>query len=295
MAVVGPGALGRVFAAALARVARVALVARGEEGARRLRAGYALRGPDGAESFVYPEAFAGDDAPDARWAIVLVKGPDTEAAAHTAARLASAGVLSLQNGWVLERLRAAARGVMADQGATTAAAWRQGEDVVWEAAGHSWLPPGFAELAQMMTAAGLPAEVSADIDEARLQKLAVNLLLNPLTAVLRIKNGDVLREPAWRMVRELAREMTPVLRGRGLSLQEAEVLELTARVARATADNISSMLADVMAGRPTEIAEITGVLLSWGGEEGVRLPQHQALYHLVRALEQVDRGQPLQQ
>lgn len=290
VAIVGPGALGRVFAARLGRVARVALVARSQERATRLRRGYRLREPDGSEAVIYPPAFAPDEAPPARWAIILVKTPDTTAAAQTAARLAQRGVVSLQNGWV-EDLFPPPPPVL--QGATTTAAKIEGGAVVLVSPGNSWLPPGFEELAELIAAAGLPAEVTSDLLTVRLRKLAINLVINPLTAVLNRTTGALLEAAAWELVVELVREMAPVLAARGLEGGWEGILRLVEQVTRQTADNVSSMLADVRAGRRTEIEEITGVLLRWGEELGLELPRHRALYHLVRALEQVDRGQSL--
>lgn len=296
MAVVGPGALGRVFAARLSRVAPAALVARSRERAAALAQGYDLVLPTGRRERVRLPVFGPEDAPPARWAIVLVKGPDTEAAARVAARVATKGVLSLQNGWVRERLLAAACGrVPVDQGATTAAAMREEGRTVWVAAGETWLPPAFAPLAARLTAAGLPAEATPGVAARRLEKLAVNLVVNPLTAVLDVPNGGLLEPELWPTVRELVQEMHPVLAARG-PLPEPEALLLRIRrVLAATAANTSSMRADVRAGRPSEIEELTGVLLARARADGRSLPRHAALYRMVRALEQVHRGEPFQE
>ncbi|ADR36136.1 2-dehydropantoate 2-reductase [Oceanithermus profundus DSM 14977] len=296
MAVVGPGALGRVFAACLSDVGPTALVARSPGRAAALARGFELVHPSGRTRRVRVPAFGPEEAPPARWAIVLVKGPDTEAAARVAARVATEGVLSLQNGWVRERLLAAASGrVPADQGATTAAATREAERTVWVAAGETWLPPAFAPLAARLTAAGLPAEATPDVAARRLEKLAVNLVVNPLTAVLDVPNGGLLEPELWPTVRDLAAEMHPVLAARGPLPDPETLLVRIRRVLAATAANTSSMRADVRAGRPTEIEELTGALLAWARADGRALPRHEALYRMVRALEQVHRGKPLEE
>jgi len=277
-----------VFAARLQRVGRVALVARDRERAAVLRQGYLLREADGQGTRVFPQVFDPQEAPPARWGLILVKTPDTAAAAATAAALVERGAVSLQNGWIEDLLPPPPPPVL--QGATTAAAKIENGATVLVSAGNTWLPPGFEELAGLLTAAGLPAEISEDLLAVRLRKLAVNLVINPLTAVLNRPNGVLLEPAAWELAVELVREMAPVLAARGLEDGWEDLLRLVERVARQTADNTSSMLADVRAGRKTEIEEITGVLLRWGEEMGLDLPRHRALYHLVRALEQVDRG-----
>lgn len=293
---VGPGALGRVFAARLAAVVPTALVARSRERAAELGEGFELVHPSGRSERVRVPVFGPEEAPPARWAVVLVKGPDTEAAARVAGGLAREGVLSLQNGWVRERLRAAAgEGRLVDQGATTAAAMREAGRTVWVAAGETWLPPAFAALAERLTEAGLPAAATPEVAARRLEKLAVNLVVNPLTAVLDVPNGGLLEPELWPTVRDLVLEMHPVLAARGPLPDPETLLGRIRRVLAATAANTSSMRADVRAGRPTEIEEITGVLLAWGRAGGRALPRHEALYRMVRALKQVHRGEPLEE
>ena len=293
---VGPGALGRVFAARLSTVVPTALVARSRERAAELGGGFELVHPSGRSERVRVPVFGPEEAPPARWAVVLVKGPDTEAAARVAGGLAREGVLSLQNGWVRERLRGAVGAELpADQGATTAAAKREGGRTVWVVAGETWLPENFRPLAELLNRAGLPAEATPAVAARRLEKLAVNLVVNPLTAVLDVPNGALLEPELWTTVRDLVLEMHPVLRGRGLELEAEDLLQRVRRVLVATAANTSSMRADVRAGRSTEIEEITGVLLAWGSAEGRALPRHEALYRMVRTLEQVHRGEPLEE
>ncbi|WP_456409966.1 ketopantoate reductase family protein [Oceanithermus sp.] len=294
--VVGPGALGRVFAARLASRMRVALVARSDERARELERGFLLAGPGGREGRVFLPAFGPEAVPPVHWAIVLVKGPDTEAAARVAGRAAREGVVSLQNGWVRERLRrVVGEEVWADQGATTAAAKREGARTIWVSPGRTWLPERARSLAEALSAVGLPAEAGAEVAQRRLEKLAINLVINPLTAVLDRPNGALLEPELWGVVRELVAEMHPVLAARGLELDEDALLARLREVLVHTASNTSSMLADVRAGRPTEIEEITGVLLGWGRELDRPLPRHAALYRLVRAVEQVDRGEAFEE
>jgi len=57
--------------------------------------------------------------------------------------------------------------------------------------------------------------------------------------------------------------------------------EQVAAVSRATADNRSSMLQDVLAGRGTEIEYITGHLLHLAARYGVAAPQNESLYRSI--------------
>lgn len=280
LAILGPGALGLHFAAGLNEHFPVALIARDEAAAARLRAGV-----DVGERRIRFDAFAPDATPTADWVIVLVKAGDTGDAARTAARLARRGVLSLQNGLVEDLLCAACADLPCGQGITTAGAFRDGERVTPVARGETLLPPRFEALAQMLAEGGFPARVEPDIDAARLAKLLVNVAINPLTAIFRVRNGELLQPPHSIYLDALAREAWPVLHAEGLAMDEAAALARVREVAAATAQNRASMLQDVLAGRRTEIDAITGALLAMARRQGRAVPTHEAVYRLVKLLD----------
>lgn len=278
IAIIGPGALGLFFAERLSRHLPVALVARNEMRASELRSGVTV---DGAP-FI-PEAYAAEAPPPADWVLVLVKAPDTRAAAAIASRMSPRGVLSLQNGWVEELLREPLAGVLAAQGVTTEAAYRQGREVRHTGAGETLAPPGFEELAGLLRAAGFSARIEPRIVEARLRKLLVNACINALTALYRIPNGKVCEPPYVRHISKLATEGAAILRAGGVELDDRSAIELVCGVAKATAQNRSSMLQDVEAGRETEAEFVTGALLRMAAARGLVAPAHAILYRFLRA------------
>ena len=280
LAIVGAGALGLHFAARLAKVGPVAVIARSAERAADLRKGVTV----GGERFV-PEAFGPDDAPGADWLIVLVKTGDTRDAALTARAMAPRGVVSLQNGLVDEVLREACAGLLAGQGITTEGAFRDGSAVQPSGAGDTLLPPGFEPVAELLVAAGLRARVEPEIAAARLAKLLVNVAINPLAAIFRVRNGELLAPPHRVLLDALVAEAWPVLKAEGLLLDEAAARARVEAVATATGANRASMLQDVLAGRKTEIDAITGVLLALAARHGLPAPTHQAVLTLVKRLE----------
>lgn len=280
LAIVGAGALGLHFAARLAKVGRVAVIARSRERAEELRKGVTV----GGEMFV-PDAFGPEDAPAADWVILLVKTGDTRDAALTARAMAPRGVVSLQNGLVDDLLRAACAGVQAGQGITTEGAFRDGRAVQPSGAGDTLLPPGFEPVAELLAAAGLRARVEPEIAPARLAKLLVNVAINPLAAIFRVRNGELLAPPHRALLDALVAEAWPVLKAEGLALDEAAARARVEAVATATGANRASMLQDVLAGRKTEIDAITGVLLALADRHGLPAPTHQAVFTLVKRLE----------
>ena len=246
VAVVGPGALGTLFARRLSAIVPTALV--GRDTAR---------------------------LPQADWVILAVKAYDTAAAVSTAYRMKPQAIVSLQNGLVGQ----------VPQGVTTAAAYRDGRRVVEVATGKTLLPPGFGALARLLRRAGLDATVVRDIRSARLRKLLANVCLNPVTAVFGVRNGAVRKPPYDRFVEALAREAASVLAAEGLKITAAQAMRGVMDVAKVTARNRSSMLQDVMARRRTEIDYLTGALLQMARRNRVSVPTHAAFHRLVHVME----------
>lgn len=124
----------------------------------------------------------------------------------------------------------------------------------------------------------------ADIELHQLMKLAVNAVINPLTALHDCNNGALVEQPALtKQARALAREVDSILR----SLRPdwpGHTGERSLGVARDTATNTSSMRSDFRAGRKTEIDFINGWLLARAREAGLEAPLN------ARLCEQIGKG-----
>ena len=146
------------------------------------------------------------------------------------------------------------------------------------------LPTGFEAVAELLVGAGFSARVVADIVPVRLAKLLVNAAINPLAALFRVSNGELLSAPHRVLLDALIAEAWPVLHAHGLALDEATAHARVHAVATATAANRASMLQDVLAGRPTEIEAITGALLGLADGVGIDVPNHRAVHTLVKTV-----------
>ncbi len=285
LAIIGAGALGLSFAKRLANAGRVAVIARTAERAQALQQGVHVGG-----TLQHFDVFGAEDAPQADWVIVLVKTGDTLQAAHTATAMKPRGVLSLQNGLVEEVLRAACPDLNVGQGVTTEGAYRDDSGVHPSGAGETLVPPGFEPVVELLVRAAFIARVAPDIVSVRLAKLLVNAAINPLAALFRVPNGELLSAPHRVLLDALISEAWPVLHAHGLALDEAAAHARVHAVAAATATNRASMLQDVLAGRHTEIDAITGVLLKLADEAKIALPNHRAVHTLIKTGERAHAG-----
>jgi 2-dehydropantoate 2-reductase len=150
----------------------------------------------------------------------------------------------------------------------------------------SQVSPGEAEaVADLFRRAGLPCEVRLDMDTALWEKLLANVGINPLTALLGVKNGALLDlPPAWDLAVAAAAEAKAVARAEGVNLTVDPAARLK-EVCTATAQNRSSMLQDVTAGRSTEIEALNAQVAARGEKHGIAAPVNHCLTQLIRALE----------
>ena len=113
-------------------------------------------------------------------------------------------------------------------------------------------------------------------------KLAVNCGINALSALCGVRNGELLKQRRFiGMMEKAALECASVARARGVELPYADPAAEVRETARRTADNISSMLSDVLRGAPTECDAINGAVAREGKRLGVPVPVNEALWRAM--------------
>jgi 2-dehydropantoate 2-reductase len=301
--IVGPGALGCWMAARLAAAGHaVQLVHRSRDRAKALaRTGVTLIDADRRTHLDLPVTVAAEAWPDADLLILATKACDVAAAVADLPVPAAAGVLAIQNGLGSEQALVERFGRHAILiGVWRAAAFRGGEGVVHLVAprrqsvgrldGAEVSGPQRASL-EAIHAAGVPIEIVADIRPARWEKLLINAAINPVAALLEVPNGRLAElEGARQLMALLAGEMAAVAAALGIPLAVADPGALVCDVCRRTADNINSMLADVRAGRGTEIDFINGAVCREADRAAVPVPTNRTVWRLVTARSQIGRG-----
>jgi 2-dehydropantoate 2-reductase len=130
-----------------------------------------------------------------------------------------------------------------------------------------------------------PCTWHTNIVAALWQKLAINAVINPLTAINNIYNGE-LTEPHYRQqIQNLSEEISVVMTALGIPISATSVLNNCLQVAKATAANYSSMHQDIANRRRTEIDFINGHVVSEGARLGVSVTHHQLIWRQIKKME----------
>lgn len=141
------------------------------------------------------------------------------------------------------------------------------------------------DLLKMLESAGFEVFLSKDIDREIYRKLLINAVINPLTAIWRIPNGELLdTESRVVMLRQLCEEGMRIYAAHQIPIP-SNMYEQIVSVCRSTARNTSSMLSDVLKGAPTEIDSINGRLVKMAQAANIPAPGHEMVWLLIRGLE----------
>jgi len=140
-------------------------------------------------------------------------------------------------------------------------------------------------LARLLRDGGTDVTVVDDPWPAVWRKVVTNAAVNPLTALIRRTNAELIADaPASLVADGIAREVARVATASGVRIGEDEATTQWRAMAALTGANRSSMLQDVEAGRPTEIDAISGAVARAGERRGIAAPLNQAMTLLVSSL-----------
>ena len=142
------------------------------------------------------------------------------------------------------------------------------------------------QIAQQWATTGADVTATAAIRTERWMKLAINCAINPLTALYRCRNGELMHYPdALATMAEVCREVAAVMHAEGIEASGDALYERALDVARRTEANTSSMLADVLAGRPTEVDFMNGHIVAVAARHGLAAPANARLVTAIHALQ----------
>jgi 2-dehydropantoate 2-reductase len=297
--IVGPGAMGSLLAAFLSKTKQdIWLLDKDRERASRINSGgITMEGVSGDWQVKVQITVEAKEVGEADLAIICVKSGDTKDAA-LALRPAigsKSRILTLQNGLgnleIISEVLGGEKviGGVTNLGATLVEPGKvrhagKGETIIGRIDGK--IPVEMRYIRELFNRAGLDTRISKDIKSILWSKLIINAGINALTAITRLNNGRLLEfEGSRKILREAVAEATKVAKRKRIKLIYDDPLAKAEAVCEATAANISSMLADVLKRKRTEIDFINGVIVRQGQELGISVPVNSVLLDLVKTIE----------
>jgi len=307
IAVVGPGALGCLIAGFLKLKAGedVWLLDNSPIRAKKiLESGIHVEGVSGTHSVKINATADAKDIGQADLVIICVKSYSTEDVCKEIKDMVSenTSVLTLQNGignvQILNDYFGEDKviGGVTNQGSTLLDIGHvrhagKGDTIIGKSDGK--LSSELKNVAAVLTKAGFPTKISKDIDSIIWSKLVINVGINALTAITRLKNGKIIAyEESRGILRSSVQEATRVVKRKRIKLSYDDPIQKVESVAKATAANASSMLQDVLNKKRTEIDFINGAIVRHGKATGIPTPVNEMLTALVKTIEKsyVDSG-----
>lgn len=134
----------------------------------------------------------------------------------------------------------------------------------------------------IFTITDFPIVMESDYYEMLINKLIINAIINPITALLRVTNGEIIRnERYFSAAKNLFAEVSEILNLKNSESYFQQVVE----VCQNTSENRSSMLKDIESHRPTEIDAIIGFILEEADRKKIQAPVCKMLYLLLKGSE----------
>lgn len=302
IAVMGAGAVGAYFGAKLAAAGHdLAFIARGKHLAAMQANGLKVNSSSGNLPIAHAR-FTADTGEIGAVDLILfcVKSYDTISAAASLKPLVSRDtmILSLQNGvdnaekiaqlWGDERTLAGVVYIGAqitEPGVVTHSA---GGKIVFGqmdgAVGQS-----AKAIDQMLSAAGIPRELSANIQRVQWSKLLWNAPFCAISCLIRAPMKQIIEsEPLVQLALECMAEVKAAALTRGVDLPPA-LFDETISFSRGLGAFKPSMLQDLEAGKPLEFEAFNGVVVKRLSQVGKRAPVNQGFYALLGHLDKNTR------
>jgi len=297
--IVGPGAMGCLFAAFLSKSQQeVWLLDKNKERTEKInQAGIIIEGVSGNWQAKVKVTVDAEEIGQVGLIIIAVKSYDTKEAISQARALITDNtrVLTLQNGigniQIISEVVGNEKviGGATNQGATLLDAGHirhagRGETVIGRIDGK--IPVELRSIRELFNKAGLETRISRDIKGLLWSKLIINVGINALTAITGLNNGRLVEfEGTRRILREAVTEAIRIAKRKRIKLIYDDPLAKVEAVCEATGPNVSSMLQDVLRKKRTEIDFINGVIVRQAQELGIPVPANSMLVDLVKTIE----------
>jgi 2-dehydropantoate 2-reductase len=299
VAILGAGAMGTLFAYALAEHNHVTLIdVRGDVVESVARQGVAVDdlAPRQVDATRDPaRAYA------TNFLFVFVKAPNTLHAVRpfTGQLNPATPIVSLQNGLGNEEAIKTALGgnvplvigITNEQGLAIGHGHSRRLGVGTTVVGSAGASTETVRSVQMLLQqGGIRCSIAYDIRPHQWGKLVANAAINPISALIDTHNSVIANDAdASELARAVAYESAAVAKALRINLPFRDAWEYVRGVVSSSAEGRNSMTVDLNARLRTEIDHVNGAIVAAGRRVGVPTPYNEALLHLVKAIENAPR------
>lgn len=142
------------------------------------------------------------------------------------------------------------------------------------------------KLKESFDSCGFNVRIHPNIQQLIWDKLFTNVSLSAVTAVLQVNIGYIAaNEYAWQMTMALLHEAVETAHALGLEADEEKLAEKIRATSVGSPEGVTSICADIRAGRKTEVDTISGSVVRAAHKAGVPVPVHEFVVNTIHALE----------
>jgi 2-dehydropantoate 2-reductase len=300
IAVLGAGAVGCFFGGMLARAGKEVLLIARDNHVQAIKENGLFMEFQHSQEYVAINASSNiKDIADADLILCCVKSPDTERAMGEIKNLIKpdALILSLQNGVDnAERISQVVpnKAIAAVVYVATAMGgdghvkhFGRGELIIGGVDQSEIISSELEEISNIFLSAQIPCVVSSNILRELWLKFLVNCSYNGISAIGQITYGEMVQQESIRqLIKDLTTEFLLVAHHENIDIAEDEAQMVNEQIAKTMVGQRSSTAQDLMRHKPTEIDHLNGLIIRKAKEHGLNVPNHQAIYALVKMIEQ---------
>jgi len=143
------------------------------------------------------------------------------------------------------------------------------------------------QFVQLLNDCGIETELAEDAQSVIWNKLMINIAYNALTALTRLRNGDLINTKEGKeLLSNIVREALQIANVSGIKLKDTNPISECLRMGREDiGGNKSSMLMDILNHRKTEVNVINGAISREGKKLGIPTPYNDMITNMVEIIE----------
>lgn len=142
------------------------------------------------------------------------------------------------------------------------------------------------KLKEAFNSCGFNVKIHENIQQLIWNKLFVNIAFSAVTGILKSEMGFIAGcEYAMNLSKKLLHEAVSVAHAMGLEADEEKLLEEIKSVSENSPNGVTSICADLRAGRKTEVDTISGSVVRAAKKYKIDVPCHEFIVNMIHAME----------